>query len=54
MLWLAITGKRLAVRSGVKLAGNTLCMSSLPLLYGLRESLQLLKAEGMKDVVHHR
>lgn len=37
-------------------SGNVPYTPSIPLLYGLRESLGLLKAEGMDNVVarHHR
>ena len=37
-------------------SGNVPYTPSIPLLYGLRESLRLLKAEGMENVVarHHR
>ena len=37
-------------------SGNMPYTPSIPLLYGLRESLRLLKAEGMENVVarHHR
>jgi alanine-glyoxylate transaminase/serine-glyoxylate transaminase/serine-pyruvate transaminase len=37
-------------------SGNVPYTPSIPLLYGLRESLALLKAEGMDNVIarHHR
>ena len=37
-------------------SGNMPYTPSIPLLYGLKESLRLLKAEGMENVVarHHR